>query len=365
MNPHGGAAAGEAGGRPSGRGDDPREAVGDLVGGLIRFSALYAFVSVGGPEALADGPLSGSRTAARCGCDPVLMRRLLRHMQANGIVSGCATDEYRLTEAGRLLLPDVPGSMRAGVLLMGSAPWRQAFAALPETVCAGRPQAFDQDDSPYRHLARDPALAAVFDRYMVDRGVPVAEALAARDHDGVATVVDLGGGHGAMLAAVLRRHPAVTGVLVERDDVAVRAERYLREQGLSERCRVVAGDLFAMECPPGERIILSSILHNWGDEDCATVLGLVRGALEAAGPASELWCVEGVLPRAEAEGPHRVVDLDLTMAALFEQGRERTLEQYRELMERAGLRLTAAHPVPGSVQTLMTARAAGGAAATT
>ncbi|WP_051466856.1 methyltransferase [Actinomadura oligospora] len=341
----------------SGPGDPPSAIVRDLIKGTVRFSALYAFVRVAGPQALADGPLTSEEVAERCQCDPVLTRRMLRALEAYRIVTGAPGSRYRLSPAGRLLLPDVSGSLRAGVLLNGSAPWREAAAGLSETLL-GRPPLTSPDDSPYERLQQDPELAAAFDRYMTALATPVGEALAARGFEGVGTVVDLGGGRGTTLAAILRHHPQVRGVLVERPSVAEDAARHLAGQGLDGRCEIIAGDMFTAACPPAQRVILSAVLHNWGDDDCAAILRQARSALTAGGPDARLWCVEELLPPPHADTDRGAFDLDMRMAALFPQGRERTADEYRDLLGRAGLRLETVHRIPASPRSLMIVRTA-------
>ncbi|MFC5186892.1 methyltransferase [Actinomadura harenae] len=332
--------------------------VRDLINGAMRFSVLYAFVRVSGPQALADGELTSDEVAKRCQCDPPLMRRMLRALESYRIVSGSSGSRYRLSPAGRLLIPGTVGSLRAGVLLNGSAPWREAAAGLADKLLTGPPTPTGSDDSPYQRIHRDPELAAAFNGYMTTLSTPVSMALAARDHEGVGTVVDLGGGQGMTLAAILRRHPHVRGVLVERPSVAEDATRHLADQGLTDRCEVIAGDMFTTTCPPAQRVILASVLHNWSDDACAAILRQARSALVAGGPAAELWCVEDLLPSSQRGTGRGDFDLDMRMAVMFPQGGERTKDEYQDLLSRAGLRTTAVHPIPDSTRSLMIARMA-------
>ncbi|WP_170223015.1 methyltransferase [Nonomuraea turkmeniaca] len=310
-----------------------------MINGPLRAAALHAFVSVGGPEHLAAaGELSGEELAARCDADAAMMGQLLSALHCYGIVSvrnGC----YHLSPTGMVLLPDADNSMYAAVKVTGSWLWWRAAAMLDETVRTGYPAVLDGARDPYERLADEPDLAALFDQFMVSRSAAIGHELAslADRFVGVQTVTDLGGGQGGVLAAILHAHPTLRGVLVERADVAARASAYLAGQGLAEQTTVVVGDIFSVVYPGAQRYLLSSILHNWSDLDCVTLLTLIRTAMRDSGPDAELWCIEAVKPAQPGEYSP-TIDLGLRMMAMFPGGKERTLKELLALMEQAGLR---------------------------
>ncbi|WP_433519515.1 methyltransferase [Nonomuraea sp. CA-143628] len=320
-----------------------------LTGGDIRLKALKAFVALDIAAILGDdNHLTSDDIADICHADAKSMARFLHAMHAYGVVT---TDEhgcYGLTPLGQALLPGA--AMWAALGVITSPLWQQAGDSLADTIRAGHPAILGGEATPYPLVARDPDLASKFDAFMSGRTAGPAAALAARDYSDVRTVADLGGGDGSLLAAILAAHPHLNGILVERADVAARAERRLTEQGLAGRVQVITKDIFRDVCPSADRIIVSSVLHNWDDYTNVRLLCAVRDALKDAGPHAQLWCVEMLLPEA---GIHDSgTDLDLRMMAMFAGGQERTLRQYQALLASAGLTLTEEELLPGD-QTLM------------
>ncbi|MGW4412242.1 methyltransferase [Nonomuraea sp. NPDC004702] len=326
-----------------------------MINAPLRAAALHAFVSLGGPEHLAAaGELPSEELAARCEADPAMMGQLLSALHCYGIVSA-HRGRYQLSPTGMALLPDADDSMYAAVRVTGSPLWWQAAGTLDKTVRTGHPAVLDGARDPYERLAGEPELAALFDQFMVSRSAAVGRDLAsmADGFVGARTVTDLGGGQGGVLAAILHAHPTLRGALVERADVAPRASAYLNGQGLSDRTTVVVGDIFSVIHPGAQRYLLSSILHNWSDLDCVTVLALIRAAMRDSGPDAELWCVEAIKPaRPGMYSP--TIDLGLRMMALFPGGKERTLEELLALMDQAGLRCRTTLPLAHG-QTLLIA----------
>jgi SAM-dependent methyltransferase len=180
----------------------------------------------------------------------------------------------------------------------------------------------------YSYLADHPHKAALFDRYMASRTQRIAPAVALREFG--STVVDLGGGTGHLLAAILRAHPDATGVLVERESVADRARAYLDGQKLDGRCDVVAGDIFHT-IPQGTDYVLASVVHNLDDAHAGELLAAVGAAMPSD---SRLWLVDMLAPGGTA--PHPARDVALRMLALFAT-RERTTAEYTDLLQKAGL----------------------------
>ncbi|MEV4116814.1 methyltransferase [Nonomuraea sp. NPDC049695] len=317
----------------------PRDIIQDMINAPLRFAALHAFVSVGGPERLAAaGELSGEELAARCDADPAMMGQLLSALHCYGIVVA-HRGRYQLSPTGMALRPDADDSMYAAVKVTGSSLWWQAAGTLDQTVRTGHPAVLDGARDPYELLAEEPDLAALFDQFMVSRSAAVGHELAslADGFVGAQTVADLGGGQGGVLAAILHAHPTLRGVLVERADVAARASAYLTGQGLAERSKVVVSDIFSVVFPGAQRYLLSSILHNWSDLECVTLLALIGTAMRDSGPDAELWCIEAIKPAQPGEYSP-TIDLGLRMMAMFPGGKERTLEELLALMEQAGLR---------------------------
>ena len=153
-------------------------------------------------------------------------------------------------------------------------------------------------------------------------------------------VVDVGGGQGVLLAAVLRAHPHLRGVLFDQPAVVAGAAPVLRAAGVADRCEVVGGDFFAAVPAGGDVYLLSRILHDWDD---ARATALLRVLHRAARPGARLVVVERVLPPGDAPHPGKLIDL--TMLVML-GGRERTEAEFRALLAGAGFSLTRVVPLP-------------------
>ena len=158
--------------------------------------------------------------------------------------------------------------------------------------------------------------------------------VAAYDFGGIGRLVDVGGGHGILLGAVLRSAPDLHAVLVDQPAVVEQARRRLAAEGVADRCQLVAGDFFA-EVPAGaDAYLLSRVLHDWTDDDARRVLATCHAAM---GPASRLLAVEAILPERAADQP-AVIRMDLYMLVLL-GARERTEAQFRRLLAEAGFEI--------------------------
>jgi SAM-dependent methyltransferase len=214
----------------------------------------------------------------------------------------------------------------------------QAFGGLEQTVRSGEP-AFESIFGLefFEYLASHPESGSVFDEMMSRHTAPVAAAIAASDFSGIETLVDVGGGGGELLAAVLRQHPAVHGVLLDAPRVLEQARRTLEAAGVADRCDVIAGD--ALESvPPGDAYVLKSVVHGLADEAAARVLANCRRAMHGDG---KLVLVEFVLPPRNVPSPARLMDL-LMLVGCY--GRERTREELASLLDAADFRLAGITP---------------------
>ncbi|MBC7977523.1 MAG: hypothetical protein H7138_21315 [Myxococcales bacterium] len=256
----------------------------------------------------------------------------------------------QLTERGQLLRTDVPVSVGT----MFAAPGfgdaynhleyalrrRKATAADDEGgECAQRvvETAFEQARGIefWKFLEANEHEARLFDENMRRQGQLLnLTSLPMLRLEGAKTVADVGGGTGSLLAAVLGQKPGVRGVLFERKDVVERAQEILRDAGLGERCSFVVGDFLNDPVPAADAYLLARVLHDWDDATATKILQAIRAA---AGPSAVLNVLEMVVP--QGGGRHPAKYSDITMLALFKDGRERTEEELARLLADAGWRL--------------------------
>ncbi|MGA5757511.1 methyltransferase [Nonomuraea bangladeshensis] len=306
------------------------------VGDISRLAALLTMAELGVADHLADGPLGTAELARRCEADAPALRRVLRELAAMDLVRPAGPDAYDLAPRGTALRSDVPDSVRSSIRMLGEESFWYAMGLLPATVREGSSAFVKRYGHLYDHLGADPALSRMFDDYMRRRALPFIEGLVkAYVFPPEATMVDVAGGKGHILASVLHANPRMRGVLLDLGHVTAHAERTFAEEGLTGRTEVVAGDFFTAVPAGGDVYLLASVLHNWDDDDAVTILGNIRRAMN---PDGRVLVLEVVLP--DDAAPHLGKDIDLRMLAIFNGGAERTREEYAALLGRAGLALS-------------------------
>jgi predicted O-methyltransferase YrrM len=315
----------------------PRDLVIRLMDGYLSTQMLYVAVRLGLPDRLIDGPRTSTDLAAAVGAAPAALHRLLRGLVMEGLLSEETDERFALTDAGRLLCADGRGrvSVRGAVLVRGALYYRAA-AGLIDTIRGGGSafrQAFGVDL--FEHLATAPDDAAIFQLSMLARSHQEAEALATTyDFTPFQHVVDVGGGYGVTLAAILNACPGVRGTLFDRPDVADGARTRLAAAGLGERVNVAGGDFFEGVPGGGDVYVLSRVLHDWDDEKAVRILTSCRRAMPAGG---RVVIVDAILGDRVHDQP-AAVRMDLHMLTLA-SGRERTAAEFESLLRAANLRI--------------------------
>jgi len=309
-----------------------------LDGGRV-VQALYATAALGIADALGSGTKDGGALAAAVGAEAASLRRLLRALVSLGVVDEELEGRFRLTPLGALLRADVPDSLRAAVLLYGGRRHWTSWGRLTDSVRTGKPAFGAPAPDVFVEMARrDPEGAALFNDAMTALSGPVrAAVLDAYDFSRFRSVVDVGGGHGALLSSLLIAHPDLRGVLFDIAPVIDGARAPIAAAGLADRCELVAGDMFAAVPRGGDAYLLKWVVHDWDDEASVRLLTRCREAMAAH---ARLLIVERVVPEAGAavETARASFLSDLNMLVLS-GGRERSEAEYRGLLSAAGLDL--------------------------
>jgi hypothetical protein len=293
----------------------------ELVNGYRISQVLHVAATLGLADRLAGGPLRADELGVEA--DPDALRRLLRALVAAGVLSE-SDGRFALTELGQGLRSDVPGSLAGWAAFVGRPYHWETWSSLLHSVRTGE-NAFrslrGMDVWEYRRAHPDEA--AIFDGAMTSlTGALNTAVLAAHDFGRYPLVVDVGGGRGALLAAILERHPHVRGVLFDQPDVVAGAPR-------AERMEVAGGSFFDAVPAGGDAYVLKSVLHDWED---AEALAILRVCHDAGAP------VVLIVERDLAADPHAPFS-DLNML-VGPGGRERTLGEYAALLSTAGFSLT-------------------------
>jgi len=305
-----------------------------LLEGYRSTALLHAAAHFGIPAILSGGPLPTQEVAALIGANPQALGRLLRGLAVLGVCTQEEGGRFGLTPLGDMLCPGRPGRLHDMAVLIG-AEYAPAWMGLPHSVRTGA-AAFDLvfGVSPWEHRRGNSHLDAHFNEWLTSATNSVADGiLAACDFSRFATVADIGGGGGGLLLRLLGSHPAMRGVLFDREHVLAGAARHVADAGLSHRCEFVAGDFFEAVPVRADALILKSVLHDWDDVQCRRILANCRRSMTAG---AVLLLVERFLP-ARAADDRTATMIDLHMLAVT-GGRERTESEYRALLDASGFR---------------------------
>jgi hypothetical protein len=333
--------------------EDPaadRRALTEVIHFGLLWHCLCAITRLEVPERLAAGPLPVPELAAAVGADQDALRRVLRLVADHQIVTFHG-GHVGLTDRGRLLCRDHPASLSAAFATVGNA---DVAPGLTETLRTGRAAAPTVLGMSYwDYLGAHPDQQALFDQAMVQRAQLLSLAcVPVLDWPSSGTIADIAGGTGTLLAAVLQTAPGVRGILVEQPQVLTHAQVVLERQGVADRCGLHPGDL-SDPPPPADLYMLASVLHNWDDAHATRILAALG---HSATSDTRLRIFEMLLP--EDATPHRAKMSDVLMLLMFDGARERTLGQYRDLLESTGWQLEQVVASPGPMSIIEARRSA-------
>ena len=301
--------------------------------------ALGLVAKLGVADLLAAGPRGAEDLAAATGTHAGALRRVLRLVASVGILTENEDGRFELTPLGDCLRADSPGSARAAVLLFAGERVQESWKDLEYCVRTGEPAFRKRGVSdPFVEMATSPEDAANFDAAMAEFTRLTAIAVSATyDFSGLRTLVDVGGGNGALLIGILTAHPDLDGIVFDQPHVAERATAEIDRSGLADRCRAVGGDFFDAVPEGGDAYVLKHVIHDWDDDHSVTIL---RNCHQAMGPDGRLLVVEGVYPeRIDQSFQSRGAAANDVNMLVSTGGRQRSEAEFRALYEQAGFTL--------------------------
>jgi O-methyltransferase domain/Dimerisation domain len=311
-----------------------------LLTGAQVSQAIYVAATMGVADLLSGEPRTSEELAAETGAHAGSLYRLLRALAAIGVFREDDQQRFALTPLGELLRRDVPGSHHGWAAYVGRPYYRAAWSDLEHSIRTG--------ENAFRHVhgtdvwsyrAERPEESEIFDRAMESLTVSSNGALLdAFDFGRFATVVDVGGGNGALLSALLGAYPAMRGIVFDQPHVVVNARSTLEAAGVADRCAVVGGSFFEEVPQGGDAYALKSVLLDWEDGEAAAILRVCRNAMT---PGARLLVIERIVGAPNEDPRTKFSDLNMLVAP---GGRERTIEECRALLESAGFRLAEATP---------------------
>ena len=315
---------------------DPRFALREMIYGVVVSQMISVAARLGVADLIRDGPKPIEELAAATGVQPEPLYRVLRALASDGVFELLEGKRFGLTPMAEGLRSDAPKSLRSMAIYHGSPYIWQSYGALIDALRTGE-TALDLalGESLFEYLAKHPDDNAAFNRYMVERQAVQHPAIAAAyDFGGARLVVDVGGGSGALLAAILTANPRLRGVLFDRPQVVAAAAGVLDAAGVGDRCSVEGGSFFDAVPPNGDVYLLSQVIHDWNDEQAVQILGNCRKVMPSE---SRILVAETVLPAGNEPSIAKRVDVVMLVVA---GGRERTPDEFAALFRSAGFELT-------------------------
>ena len=315
--------------------EDPTAQLMRLVNGYQLSQALHTAATLGVADHLKEGARSADELAQAVGAHPRSLYRLLRALAAAGVLREDEAGAFALTPLGEPLRTDHPTSLAAWASLIGRPYQWQTWGQLLQGVRTGGYAFFDLHGTDvWTWRAWHQAESAVFDRAMTAMTrIANAPILAAYDFSRFERIVDVGGGHGGFLAAILQANPKARGVLFDQPHVVAAAEPLMREAGVWDRCEVVAGNLFQSVPRGGDAYILRGMLCDYDDVVGNDVLRICR---RATAPSARLLIIDRIADGPNSGLPAKLFDLFMLVMTA---GVVRTRQEFEALLESSGFRL--------------------------
>lgn len=317
----------------------PQAVLLDMLCGMMKTQAIHEAARLRIADLVKDGPRSTTDLAAVTGTDKTSLYRLLSTLASLDIFAEVQPDYFGQTPLSHLLRPDVLGSMYDVTLIHGEQwqwhPW-EAFSYSIQTGKTAFDHLFGEDL--WHYFASHPDMGAQFSKAM--RGfseqvdLPIAMGY---DFSSLHTLVDIGGGYGSQLTAILRANPSLHGVLFDLPHVIEAARAHIEASDIADRCTMVAGNVFE-GVPSADAYIMKQIIQDWDDNQCIHILSNCRQAMK---PGGRVLVAEQVLLPGKHMSTSKLIDLQLMVVL---SGRERYEAQFHTLFEAAGLRLLKVWP---------------------
>jgi hypothetical protein len=304
---------------------------------------LGTLVQCGVPDHLDKGPLKAAELAELAGMDSLSLTRVLRAISAFGAFQEVSPGTFANTPISDLFRKR-PGGLSNAALFYSSEQFLKSAEALGHSAVTGESatgHVFGM--SIWDYLRQNPEENEKFNRGLAElRGDEHQQVAEAYDWSGVNTVVDVGGGVGSLLAAVLERRPSLQGVLIEQPELISDADRLLSARGVRQRCQLVAGSFFDPMSAVGEVWAMCQVLHDWADADCVKILRRCREALRQT---DRLLILEMLTVPCKPSIPVAMVDMAMLM--YFGEARQRTQEEYETLLALTHFAVTRVLPTAG------------------
>jgi ubiquinone/menaquinone biosynthesis C-methylase UbiE len=306
-----------------------------VMSGFWISRCVYIVAKLGIADLLKDGPKNADDLAAASGTHAPSLFRVLRALAAVDVLTQSEDNRFGNTPMSETLC-EGPASLRWFAMTELGEEHYPAWGELMHSVRTGE-IAFDKafGEPVWEFFGKNPENARIFNNAMSGMTAQAEAALhAAYKFEGINTIMDVGGGHGGFITSILERNPAMRGILFDSPQVIEGARPKLAAAGMTDRCQIVGGNFFELVPEGADAIAMKWIIHDWNDEQSITIMKNCARALPDNG---KLILVEAVVPPGDEMHFAKFIDLNMLVMT---GGKERTEEEFRQLYESAGFKLT-------------------------
>ena len=315
----------------------------EIATGFMKAQAIYVAAKLGIADLLKDSLKKVDELANITGVHSNSLYRLLRALASIGIFAEKGDGSFELTPMASALQSDIPMSLRPYVLLLGDKSWWDPWGSLLHSVKTGK-AAFDHifGMSYSEYLRMHPDIAKIFNECMTSVSRAHNPAIVeSYDFSRFQKIVDVGGGHGSLLTAILKAYPTLTGILFDLPHVVNSIDKLDVE--ISGRCEIIGGDFFEKAPAGGDAYILKQIIHDWNDDLSIKIL---RNCHKAMAEKGRVLIIEAVIEPGNAQSISKFFDLHMLVTG--PGAKERTESEFRSLLKAAGFEVSKIIPTPSS-----------------
>lgn len=314
----------------------PDAVLSQMIWGGLMQQCICVAAKLGIPDLLAEKPQTAAELAAQTETHESSLYRVLRLLASAGVFAENSGGKFELTAIAELLRKDAPNSMRDFTIMLGEDWMWHAWLELMHSVKTGEvAHEKVQGMSSFEFFEKNERAGKIFNRAMTNLSRMVVPVIVeAYDFSGAAKIVDIAGGHGFLLAGILKANPHLQGVLFDLPFVIKNAGELLEAEGVKDRVELITGDFFESVPPGADVYLMKHIIHDWNDEQSVRILKNIHRAMNDNG---KLLIVEMVVPVGNEPSPSKMLDIEML---IMEGGKERTEKEYRELLAAANFRLT-------------------------
>ncbi|OBA57473.1 hydroxyneurosporene methyltransferase [Mycobacterium sp. 1100029.7] len=318
----------------------PQAAMMEMITNAWAAQSIAAAAELGIADALANGPLSADGLADAVGADADTVHRLMRALVGRGVFHRLRNGRYALNPLGETLRSNGATSLRGMARYVGAPQHREHWSQLSTAIRTRRAVVSDMRGKPiFEYLGEQSELDESFNEAMTQiTELAIPSVIGSYDFSRYSTIVDVAGGRGRLLAAILNATPQARGILFDQAHVIADAPPLLKQHRVDDRVKLVEGSFFETVAEGGDAYVLKHIIHDWSDDEALQILRSVR---KAAGAGKHVLLVEMVLPRHGRDFLGNWLDLEILVEF---DARERTAEEYGVLLDRAGFRMTRVVP---------------------